>query len=168
MEATPYEIERKFLIQRPDPAWLSARAEASRISQTYLLAADEQTSERVRCRAYADRTVYTHTVKTHVSAVRRIEIEKEITRAEYERLRLRADPARRTIEKTRYCLRQNDLVYEIDVFPFWQRQAFLEVELQEESQPIPWPEEIVCLREVTEDPAYTNSALARAIPEEEL
>ena len=42
------------------------------------------------------------------------------------------------------------------------------IELTDESQSFPWPEGIVCIREVTEDRRYTNSALARRIPEEEL
>ena len=100
--------------------------------------------------------------------MRRIEVEREIGQSEYERLLLKADPERKPIEKDRYCLRSGDYLFEIDVYPFWNEQAILEIELTDESQSFPWPEGIVCIREVTEDRRYTNSALARRIPEEEL
>ena len=166
MNDTPYEIERKFLIRMPDSALL-AGAEASRITQTYLVPEEGASSDRVRRRDYGDRTVYTHTVKTHVSDMRRVEIETEIDRDGYEQLLLRADPDRRPIEKTRYCLKLNGLVYEIDVFPFWTRQAYMEIELNDENQRFPWPQGVVCLREVTGDRRYTNAALALEIPAEE-
>lgn len=168
MDDIPYEIERKFLIRMPDLLWLASVAERSHIRQTYLLNERKGTSERVRSRAAQGRTVYTHTQKTHVSDMRRIEVEREIGQSEYERLLLKADPERKPIEKDRYCLRSGDYLYEIDIYPFWNEQAILEIELTDESQSFPWPEGIVCLREVTDDRRYTNSALARRVPEEEL
>lgn len=166
MDNTPYEIERKFLIQMPDLSWLAQTAEASRIVQTYLANDDPNVTERVRSRESCGLTVYTHTVKTRLSAIRRIERENEIDRETYETLIRRADPALRQIRKTRYCLRRNDLVYEIDIFPFWNDRAYLEVELSDETQSIPWPEELVCIREVTDDRRYSNASLARNIPME--
>lgn len=168
MDDTPYEIERKFLIRMPDLRWLASAAECSHIRQTYLLNEQQGTNERVRSRERQGVTVFTHTKKTRVSDMRRIEIEREIDRSEYESLLLRADPERRTIEKDRYCLSENGLVYEIDVFPFWNDRAFLEIELTDESQSFPWPDGIICIREVTDDRRYTNSALARRIPCEAL
>ena len=167
MDDIPYEIERKFLIRMPDLIWLASFAERSHITQIYLLKEQEETSERVRKRETGDHIVYTHTKKTHITAIRRIEIEREIDCAEYERLLQKADPKRRVIEKDRYCLRLNGLLYEIDVYPFWKKQAVLEIELSDEEQSFSWPENIVCLREVTDDGRYTNAALARRIPDEE-
>jgi CYTH domain-containing protein len=56
---------------------------------------------------------------------------------------------------------------EIDVYPFWSRQAVLEIELASESEEFKIPHEIKILREVTEEGAYKNAALAKHIPEEE-
>ena len=167
MDAVPYEIERKFLIRMPDLRWLSSVAARDHIVQTYLQKDETGMSERVRCRETSDRTVYTHTKKMRVKVRRRIEIEREIDADEYERLLQRADPKRRSIEKDRYCLRENGLLYEIDVFPFWNDRAFLEIELTDESQAFPWPDGIVCIRELTDDVRYTNSALALRIPDDE-
>lgn len=167
MTDVPLEIERKFLIRRPDLDWLAAVAESSEIVQTYLKSEQEGTSERVRRRTAGGRSVYTHTAKTHLTARKRIELEEEIDRERYERLLLRADPNRRVIEKTRWCLRSGPWLYEIDVFPFWERQAFLEIELRDENEVFPWPEGVELIREVTDDDRYTNAALALRIPEEE-
>lgn len=167
MDENRYEIERKFLIAFPDLDWLSRAAEKTEISQTYLSDDSSGYSARVRKSGKDGLFTYTHTRKKKVNARRRIELEEEISREEYERLLTRADPARRTIEKTRYCLRANGKLFEIDVFPFWRKQAFLEIELNDEAEPFLWPEQFRCLREITEDRRYTNAALALRIPEED-
>ena len=164
MEETPYEIERKFLIRMPDEAFLASLQDRSHIVQTYLQNESNESSERVRKREYSGHTVYTHTIKTHISSIRRVEIEREIGKDEYESLLLRADPKRHSIEKTRYCLYWDGLTYEIDVFPFWEDKAFMEIELKDEYQCFPWPKGIFCIREVTDDRRYTNAALALHIP----
>lgn len=166
MNHNGFEIERKFLIAMPDEALLAA-ASASRIAQTYLLG-QEGTTERVRARAFPEGTEYTHTTKRRLSAVKRLELEEQIGEEAYEALLQRADPARRTIEKTRYCLPWGGLTLEIDVFPFWQNCALLEIELEDEGQDYTLPNEVRVIREVTEDPRYTNSALSLEIPEPEI
>lgn len=167
MAGSGYEIERKFLIAYPDLAWLSRAAERTEITQTYLLDDGSGFSERVRRRGRDGAFTYTHTRKKKLNARRRIELEEEISREDYERLLRRADPARRTIEKTRYCLPANGKILEIDVFPFWHKQAFLEIELNDEAESFLWPEKLCCLREITEDRRYTNAALALSIPSED-
>lgn len=168
MENNGFEIERKFLIRFPDLDWLDSCAEKTLIRQTYLCRKEPGVSERVRMRGRDGSFVYTHTVKRRISAMRRVEIEKEIGEEEYSRLLLDADPSRRTIEKIRYALPMNGVVYEIDVFPFWQDRAFLEIELRDEMQSFVWPEQFHCIREVTDDDRYLNSSLALTIPEENI
>jgi CYTH domain-containing protein len=74
----------------------------------------------------------------------------------------------RKIEKTRYCVPMGELTAEIDVFPFWSDRAFCEVELPHEDTPVTLPEWLDVVREVSADKRYTNLALAREIPMEEL
>lgn len=162
-----FEIERRFLIRFPDPDWLRAHASGSEIRQTYLISPAKGVSARVRARSAGGRTVCTHTVKTRVSDIRRIEEEREISPEEYVALLQTADPTRRTIEKQRWLLEHEGQLFEIDLFPFWTRQALMEIELTREGQPVVFPPEICVLREVTEDGRYTNRALAREIPPEE-
>ena len=91
----------------------------------------------------------------------------ELTEDEYERRLAARDPRRQTIRKTRYCLPYAGHVFEIDVFPFWTRQAIMEVELKNENEEFTLPPFIKILREVSEDPAYSNHSLAREIPPED-
>ena len=72
-----------------------------------------------------------------------------------------ADPAYRPIHKERYCLSENGLYYEIDIYPEWKDKAIMEIELHSEDQEIISPDGIDIIREVTDDPAFTNHELAR-------
>ena len=93
--------------------------------------------------------------------------ERELTEEEYERRLASRDPRRRTIRKTRYCLPYNGHIFEIDIYPFWTKQAVMEIELKSESEAFDLPPQIHILREVTEDLSYSNHSLAREIPPED-
>ena len=164
MNQNGYEIERKFLIRRPEEAWLEKSAQGSDIIQTYLKTEAAGHSDRVRRRAGKDGVVYTHTVKRRISDLRREEQEREISEAEYRTLLQRADPERRTIRKRRYVLPYDGKDFEIDVYPFWQDRAVMEIELADEAEAVKLPPEIEIIKEVTRDRHYTNAALAREIP----
>ena len=161
----PFEIERKFLIRYPDIAWLEDQPGCRRIEivQTYLIA-DEGEESRVRRRRTLGCEEYVQTTKRRVSDIRRVEIERVINQEEYERLLLQADPACRPIEKTRYCLQHADQLFEIDVYPFWQDQAIMEVELHGEDNAIHFPPQLHVIREVTGDVRFRNAALAQRKP----
>lgn len=161
------EIERKFLIAYPDIKYLEANAGQSHIVQTYL-DCENGTSSRVRKRSYPEKTVYTYTEKRHITAVRRMEYEREIDEAEYIELLKNADPSRNPIEKDRYCLDYEGQMFEIDVYPFFTDRAILELEIEDEAQEILFPPEIRIIREVTEDGRYTNASFARKIPYDDI
>ena len=164
MNQNGYEIERKFLIQRPDDAWLEAKCRGSHIIQTYLKSEAPGYNERVRRREDKSAVVYTHTVKRRINDLRREEQEREISEAEYRALLQRADPERRSIEQRRYVLAYEGKKFEIDVSPFWQDRAVMEIELTDETETVKLPPEIEIIKEVTRDRRYTNAALAKAIP----
>ena len=167
MDEIHFEIERKYLIRMPDRAWLEKEAEGTEITQTYLLS-PPGTTERVRRRGRDSVYVCTHTTKTKLSDLRRIEEEEVITEEEYGRLLQRADPERRVIRKTRWCFRYEGQLFELDVFPFWDDRAYLEIELRDESQKVSLPPDLTIIREVTEDPRYTNAALSVKIPYDDI
>ena len=158
------EIERKFMIAMPDESFL-ALMDRTEIVQTYLLG-EKGSTERVRKRGREGDYTYTHTVKYKISNISRREDEREISREEYNELLKRADPERNTIYKYRYCYEHAGLVWEIDVFPFWEDKAFMEVELVSEEQALDFPPNIRIIRELTDDKRYTNAALAKHIPED--
>ena len=162
----PYEIERKFLIRRPDLLNLGSLCKVKEISQTYLTATEG--SARVRRTQENGTVTFTETVKRSLSPMRRMEIERPITEEEYNRRLAARDPRRQTIHKTRYCLNYNGHLFEIDIYPFWSKQAVMEVELKSEAETFDLPPMIKVLREVTEDPRYSNHSLAREVPLEDL
>ena len=161
----PYEIERKYLIRKPDLLNLATLCRVKEISQTYLDATEG--SVRVRRTEERGTVSYVETAKRSVTAIRRIEIERELTEAEYERRLASRDPRRQTIRKTRYCLPYGGHTFEIDVYPFWAKQAVMEVELKAEGEEFTIPPFITVLREVTDDPRYSNHSMAREIPPED-
>ena len=162
----PLEIERKFLIEYPDKKMLEelSNGNFSDISQTYL-SSEKGISERVRARTRAGKTVYTHNTKIKLSSMKRIEMEDEITKEEYDELLKRADSKCRTIEKVRYLIPFDGFTFEIDVFPFWSDKAFMEVEMPTEDTKVNLPDFVKIIREVTDDNRYTNHALAIELPE---
>lgn len=164
MNADNFEIERKFLIKYPEESILDSCTDVTEIIQTYLLGSEKGFSERVRKRGKEGKYIYTHTSKMHVTDVRRIELENEIGEQEYSELLLRADPERRMICKKRYCLMYKNQLFEIDIYPFWNDRAVMELELSDEEQSIVFPENIEVIKEVTDDKRYTNASIARSIP----
>ncbi len=81
--------------------------------------------------------------------------------AEYLERLMDADPEKRPIRKDRYCLADGNQYFEIDVYPFWQDKAILEIELTDPGEGIRFPKELKIIREVTDDLAYKNSSLAK-------
>lgn len=169
LRLTPIECERKFLVSLFDLSlWETQKGyEKSNITQTYLSSSPTETA-RVRKREYENKTVYTHTVKRRLSALSAAEDERDITATEYAALLENADPARRPIQKTRHTLPFAGHLLELDIYPFWTRQAVLEIELAKEDETFSLPPEIHVLREVTAEKAYKNASLALQIPEEEM
>lgn len=157
----PLEIERKYLIEMPDEALLRAQpgCRVLSIAQTYLKKSGDYRA-RVRKTVSDTAAIFTYTAKKHITARTRVELEHGISEAEYEAFLLQRDPKRHTIEKTRYAFPFGGHTVEIDIFPFWMDQAVLETELKDEEEEALLPPFIHVIREVTEDPAYTNAALA--------
>ena len=161
-----FEIERKFLIRMPDMDFLISMGDMSHIVQTYLKS--DEGSARVRKRGREGAYIYTHTVKKRISNLRRIEQEREIDAHEYEQLLTEANPDMKVIYKDRYCVKYMGQMLEIDIFPFYSDRAFLEIELLDESQQLHIPPWIDVIKEVTEDKRYTNAALARNVPYDDI
>ncbi len=166
--SAPLEIERKFLICFPDEAWLASQpgSRCVKLTQTYLCS-DGTGSRRVRSWTENGETVYFKTCKRELTERTRIEEESRVTETEFHALLQEKDPKRRVIEKTRWILPFDNHDLEIDLYPFWTRQAVLECELQSEDEAFSIPSALHVLREVTGDRRYLNSSLAFSVPEED-
>ncbi len=160
-EENPMEMERKYLIEYPDIAWLESQPNCRRveISQTYLKT-ENGDEVRVRQRGEKGHYIFYQTIKRRINDLKRIEMERRLTNNEYVNLLMDADPSLHPIRKTRYCLTWMSQYFEIDVYPFWSDKAIMELEVRDERQEVVLPPFIKVIREVTGDPAYRNRAIA--------
>jgi CYTH domain-containing protein len=158
------EIERKFLVRALDVAALAAAAaDELEIEQTYLAGVGGE-SVRVRRSIRPDGgEERTETRKRRMSSRTREEVERALDPDEYLRLVEQRDPTRRTIRKRRFKVPIDDgLVCEVDVFGGdLDGLVLAEVELPAEDAAFRLPDWLTVVREVTDDPGYTNAALAR-------
>ena len=161
-EPEPYEIERKYLIEYPDIKWLEGNSTCQRIEiiQTYLKSRSDE-EIRVRQRGVDGHYIYFQTIKKKVSNLKRVEIERRLSQAEYLNLLMDADTSRKQIRKTRYCLTYKNQYFEIDIYPFWNDKAIAEVELSDENAEIVFPKQVKVIKEVTDDDSYKNASLAK-------
>ena len=161
-EPRPMETKRKYLIARPDPAALDRRPNCQRveITQAYLRSEIPGEMIRIRQRGRDGSYVYFKTRKRSIDG-KRIEMEERLTHHEFLDLLMQADPTYRTIRKDRWCLSENGLYYNIDLYPQWDDQALLEVELYSAGDKVRFPEGIQVIREVTGEKEFTNPYIAR-------
>lgn len=167
-EPEPLEIERKFLIRYPDLLRLEDMPNCSKVDmlQTYLKDQPDGTEARVRQRGQNGNFMCYRTEKRRLSDTTRVEVDRRIDLKEYVSFLADADPERRSVRKTRYCLTENNRYYEIDIYPEWKKQAILELEMNDENEETVLPEGIKVIKEVTADPAYSNYEMSKHMPEE--
>ncbi len=161
-EPRPMETQRKYLIHYPDVFELEQRPNCQRVEilQTYIRSEVPGEMVRIRQRGRDGHYLYYKTRKRMIDG-KRIEMEERLSKNEYLELLMQADPEYRSIRKQRYCLSEHGLYYNIDVYPHWQDQALMEIELYSGEEEVTFPEGISVIREVTGEEAYTNPAIAR-------
>jgi len=163
----PLEIERKFLIHPPDfshiPRVIGERVVEVSIEQIYLTGA----GHRIRKRERDGKSVYYRTEKQTIKPGVRTEIEKQISALEYRALaRDDRDMARGIIRKKRHCFLHKNQYFELDEFQnpadtcMQKNLCVLEIELTEENDTVEIPPFIKVIKEVTDDPAFSNSEIA--------
>lgn len=162
MNSIPLEIERKFLISYPNEVFSLENVKKKDMIQTYLLSENGET-DRVRKLECDGKIKYIRTQKRRINALSCFENENEISFEEYEKLLERADKALSPIIKTRYSFPYEGHIIEIDIYPFWNDRAILEIEMKEETEICKIPEFITVIKEVTEDKRYKNVNLAKSV-----
>lgn len=162
-EPEPMEIERKFLIEKPDINYLKGLKNCKDVDimQTYLTSQDET---RVRQRGKDGSYIYTITTKKYISPTKRVEFERRISEKEYLTYLTMADTSIRQIRKKRFCLVYKNRYFEIDIYPFANNRAICEIELAEENEQIEMPKFIKVIKEVSDDKNYSNHSFAKSIP----
>lgn len=151
-----WEIERRFLVRVEESHWFQL-GEGFHLRQGYVR--NGEPSVRVRIGEPRGAVL---TCKSG-SGIRRSEVEAVIPDEVASALFLAAED--RTIEKIRWKLGP----WELDRFlgPL-EGLALLEIELEEEDDPLPEsPEGVLILREVTDDNRFVNGRLARMTPKKQ-
>lgn len=164
----PLEIERKFIIKKPDTEKMSQMPEYDKtaITQIYLLS-DGGITHRIRSRKYRDRAVYTETVKKRIDEISVYEDEREIGGEEFLALSKKIDKTTRPISKVRHSFLYSGKTVEIDIYPEWKNTAIMEIELESRDDDISLPEFISVVREVSGIKEYSNASMSRRFPDEE-
>ena len=147
------EIERKFLVKNKDFKKLSYKEEV--FKQGYL---NSDKTRNVRIRVTNDKAFLTIKGASNASGTTRFEWEKEINRQEAEQLLLLCEPS--IIEKKRYYIKNDDLIFEVDEF-YADNQGLIlaEIELNNEHQKFKKPDWLG--KEVTGNKEYYNSYLSK-------
>ena len=162
-EPRPLETKRRYLIEYPDVWELEKRPNCQRVEivQAYLHSEIPGEMIRIRERGRDGNFVYFKTRKRLIEGGKRIELEERLTQAEYEDLLLQADPLYCPIHKQRYCLSENGLYYNIDIYPQWKNQALMEIELYGGEDTVAFPAGIRVIREVTGEEEFSNPYIAK-------
>ena len=88
-------------------------------------------------------------------------IENYISKEQYDSYLAQRQYVTGVISKDRYCIVDNNTYYELDVYPFWNDRATIEIELLSEDQRYQLPKFVKLIREVSSEPDYRNLALAQ-------
>ncbi len=154
-----YEIERRFLIFMPNVSFLEENCkEKWEVTQAYL-----KGHSRIRSIKKGGKTVYIKTIKTRISDIKRLEKEWEITKTEFLNGLKEIEEGTSKIVKTRFVYEFDNHFFEIDIFPFWQDRAILEIELKSETEQFNLPPFTKVIKEVTNDRRYNNYSLAKTV-----
>lgn len=159
----PLEIERKFLIHPPRIGSLRVPFEIIVIEQAYLVSNDGKTERRVRKRTQRGDSMFVETAKQFVKPGVRIEREWPISESRYlHGLAYERAEDSAIILKKRFCFPYENQYFEMDCLVEPHKNLWLlEIELTEEQQEIKLPPFIDVIKEVTDDPSFSNRELAR-------
>jgi CYTH domain-containing protein len=147
------EIERKFLVKNND--FKKESYQQTVIKQGYL---NSDKLRTVRVRVADEKAFITIKGKTNNAGTTRFEWEKEIDKKEGEELLLLCESS--IIEKTRYLIKKNNHIFEVDEF-FGDNKGLTvaEIELNFEDELFKKP--IWLSKEVTGDHKYYNSSMSK-------
>jgi adenylate cyclase len=147
------EIERKFLVATD--TFKKEATTLNRITQGYLSSVPERT---VRVRIKGEKAYLTIKGASNLSGLSRFEWEKEIAIKEAQELLLLCEKG--VIDKTRYELKQDKHLFEIDVF-YGDNEGLIiaEIELESETELFEKPDWLG--EEVTGDPRFYNAYLSK-------
>ena len=161
------EIERKYVIKIPKLDFLRTLDgyTESDIVQVYLPSVGQNTS-RIRKRTADGVSVYTKTEKRRIDEMSALETESEIDAAHFAELMKNPRRGSAPIIKKRVTFIYDSGLFEVDIYPNWQRSCIMEIELSDKDASFSFPPFIELVREVTGEKAYSNSSMSMSFPKE--
>ena len=147
------EIERKFLLKNKD--FKKDASQIKKIKQGYL---NSNKNRTVRIRVSDDKGFITIKGKSNQTGTTRFEWEKEIDILEAEQLLLLCEPS--IIDKTRFIVKTDKHIYEIDEF-YGDNIGLIVAEIELNSENESFEKPIWLGKEVTGDKKYYNSSLSK-------
>lgn len=160
-QEAPEAEKRKYLIETPDIALLTARYGASPVEmmQTYLVPVNPNAERRVRQQRSGDGYLYFYTEKRRGEDGSAWVTERPIAEREYVSLLMESDISLHPVRKTKYRFAYRSRRMEIDVYPFSDQRAILFV-YGSPLQPEELPDELRIITDVTGNAEYKNRRLA--------
>lgn len=160
-EPKPYGVKKKYLIEYPDIEALEKMDNIKKVEvyQTYLKCSNDEKIQ-IRKRGINGDYIYYQT-RVRMQNDQLLQVEKRLTEAEYNEKLLEADPTRKQLHRTRYCFTQQNQYFEIDIYPFWQDKAILNVELSSVEEKVYLPNFVKVTEEVSGKKEYLNSELSK-------
>lgn len=161
------EIERKFIVHQSDFLELKNHTKVKRknVIQFYLYSNDPEVERRIRTVYTVDSDfVYYYTEKRAVSndnQISRFEEENIIEGSRFIELLFEIDDNLQPILKKRFTFTFENQFFELDIFNFEKEYALLEIELESEDSEISLPFEFKNSFEVTNNPNFKNSQIAK-------
>ena len=156
------EIERKYLIERPEISKIVSEQplRAIEITQTYLKTENE-TERRIRRTIENGKSKFFYTEKIVISSIKRTENENEISEEEYRKLMKEKDESLHKINKIRYVFYFKTQKFEMDFYDFSERYATMEIELENEETRVDLPDFVKVISDVTDNKEFKNKSLSR-------
>ena len=157
--------QEKFIIKKPDSAYLLKRkAQKRNIVQIYLKSNGKE-ERRIRMMGDGTNFIYYLTRKgigNHEDCQ-----EKRISRDVYDALMLEMDLERKPIIKERWYFSEGNTYYNMDVYPNWKKYAVVEIRGDKENVDLTLPSSLEAVKNVTSNINFSNYYLSKYFPGEE-
>ena len=160
-EPEPLDRKRKYLITMPDMNRLVVNygAVPFEMVQHYLVETNPTIERRIRRQKNGSDYLYFYTEKHTMPDNTKWDTERPISKKDYERYLLEAEPALSEVHKVKYRFSYGHGHFEIDIYPFSKEKAVMFC--YSDSEELAFPPEIEVVKEVTGDRAYKNKNLAK-------
>jgi CYTH domain-containing protein len=156
----PLEIEKRYLVKSlPNFKANDIHFQKIHIEQKYLVLKDGSLV-RIRRRSQGGFDTFYKTIKIGEGLIRR-EASEIIVEKKYAELSQYQQKRTFTITKDRYCFLYKNQYFEFDKIHSPKKILFLEIELTEENDKIELPPFVKVIKEVTDDPSYSNYAISK-------